>query len=156
VIHIGLSQQETVDIMDLIAHLDAAPAPAEANRRSRPRMDFCHPMWMNLPTEPGQPWIHVFSRNLSTTGLAFLVRRPFAIDEYLVIAHHLNEGLAQLALCNVKYCRPVTAAVFEVGLEFQAMAPDPDNMRRIPARWTALVHRNTWISRTRAKTCVPV
>src|SRR6476646_2702039 len=96
VIHIGLSRDETLEVVDLIHQLDGAPPSSAADRRIRPRIDFCHPMWINLPTEPGQPWIHVFSRNLSTGGLAFLARRQFENDEYLVISHHLNEGMPQL------------------------------------------------------------
>ena len=149
-IHIGLSRQETLEVEE--HQLDAARPSGDADRRVRPRVDFCHPMWINLPAESGQPWIHVFSRNLSTGGLAFLARRQFAMDDYLVIAHHLNEGLPQLALCCVKFSRPVTEAIFEIGLEFQAIAPDPDSTRRIPPRWMSLVLRNMWISRTRSKT----
>jgi hypothetical protein len=152
VIHIGLSREETVQVEQVIAQLDAAPHNSAADRRVRPRIDFCHPMWINLPTEPGQPWIHVFSRNLSTGGLAFLARREFAMEEYMVISHHLNEGVPQLALCCVKFSRAVTDGIFEVGLEFQAIAPDVDNLRHIPSRWTALILRNTWISRTRQNT----
>ena len=151
-IHIGLSREETLEVEELIHQLDGASPNGAADRRVRPRVDFCQPMWINLPTEAGQPWIHVFSRNLSTGGLAFLARRQFATDDYLVIAHHLNESLPQLALCCVKYSRVVTESIFEVGLEFQAMAPDPDNARIIPPRWMSLVMRNMWISRTRSKT----
>ncbi len=151
-IHIGLSREETQQVESVIAQLDAAPASSAADRRVRPRIDFCHPMWINLPTESGQPWIHVFSRNLSTGGLAFLARREFALEEYLVISHHLNVGFPQLALCCVKFSRAVAEGIFEIGLEFQAIAPDTDNLRQIPPRWTSLILRNTWISRTRSNT----
>lgn len=151
-IHIGLSREETLEIEELIASLDAAAPSSDADRRIRPRIDFCQPMWINLPTEAGQPWIHVFSRNLSTGGLAFLARHQFSIDDYLVISHHLNEGLPQLALCCVKFMRGVTDSIFEIGLEFQAIAPDPGSQRQIPPRWTSMILRNTWITRTRLKT----
>ena len=57
--HIGLTRQEIEHLQTLIARLDAQTPSAESERRTNPRIDFAHPMWLNLPGEPGQPWIHV-------------------------------------------------------------------------------------------------
>lgn len=144
VIHIGLSRDETQQVVDLIQQLDAAADPAAANQRLSPRADFCHPMWLNIPMEPGTPWVHVFSRNLSSGGLSFLSRRDFPQDQCLILSHALDADDPQLALCAVRFNRQITNSIFEIGLEFLARMPDPDVKRVIPQRWLSIIDRNAW------------
>ena len=96
--HIGLSREEMQYLSTLIARLDARGPGGGADRRGMPRIDFSHALWLNLPTEPGQPWVHILSRNLSTGGLAFLTRQIFYVNQHLVISHELNEKEPLLVL----------------------------------------------------------
>ena len=145
--HIGLSRDEIHRVQQIIARLDAKPISAQADRREHPRIDFNHPLWLNLPTEPGKPWVHIFSRNLSTSGLAFLSRKIFYVGQHLVISHELMESCSQLVLARVCFCRSVTAGIQEVGLTFAVTQKDPDKLRNIPVPWLALVLQNDWLAR---------
>ena len=142
--HIGLSHEELDRVKQVIAELDAQPPGAAADRRVYPRIDFTHTMWLNLPDDPAVPWVHVLSRNLSTSGLAFVSRRSFALGSFAVVLHHLSEKNNQLALACVKFCRQVDSTLFETGLEFRAAINDPKNERAIPAHWKALILRARW------------
>lgn len=145
--HIGLSRDEIQHIQQLIAKLDAqAPGPG-ADRRVHPRIDFSHPMWLNLPTEAGRPWVHIYSRNLSTGGLSFLTRKLFYVGQNLVISHELNESTPLLVLAKVCFCRTIELGIMEVGLSFQTVQPDPDRERRVPGAWLSLVLQNDWLAR---------
>ena len=150
--HIGLSREEIDHVQHLIARLDAEPAGAAADRRVHPRIDFAHPMWLNLPTEQGAPWVHIFSRNLSTGGLAFLTRKIFYVDQHLVISHELKENTPLLVLAKVCFCRTIDTKIHEVGLAFTAIEYDPERQRRIPSRWLATVVQSDWLARKKLPT----
>jgi hypothetical protein len=145
--HIGLTRQEIERLQELIARLDAQSPGEGADRRVHPRIDFAQPMWLNLPGEAGQPWVHVYSRNLSTGGLAFLSRQLFYTDQHVVIAHELNEATPMLVLCRVCFCRTIDLGIQEVGLAFAAARADPERAREIPMEWTAQVLKNDWMTR---------
>jgi hypothetical protein len=132
---IGLTQQEIQYLQQLIVQLDAQNPDAPDDRRRAPRIDFNHPLWLNLPAEPGQPWVHVYSRNLSTGGLGFLTRHLFYADQHLVIAHELTEFSPMLVLCRVCFCRSIAMGVMEVGLAFVSALADPEGRRQVPADW---------------------
>ncbi len=151
-VHIGLSRDEIEHIGELIARLDAQPLGEGADRRVHPRIDFSHPMWLNLPTEPGAPWVHIFSRNLSTGGLSFLSRKLFYVDQQLVISHELKENTPLLVLAKVCFCRSVEMDVQEVGLVFSAIEYDPERSRRVPARWMSMVLQSDWLARRKSAT----
>jgi len=147
--HIGLTRQEIEHLQNLIARLDAQTPAADADRRVHPRIDFKHPMWVNLPTHPGQPWIHVNSRNLSTNGLSFLSRNLFHVDQHLVIAHELNEMTPMLVLCRVCFCRTIDLGIQEVGLTFVTAQADPYQKRVMPEEWLNKVLESDHLSRRR-------
>jgi len=147
VYHIGLSHDEVERIERLISQLDAQPPSAAACRREYPRVDFRHPLWLNLPTEPGRPWIHIYSRNLSTSGLAFLSKKLFYVDQHLIISHELMESCPQLVLARVCFCRTVENDIQEVGISFVVSQKDPERLRQIPTTWLALVLQNDWLAR---------
>jgi|GEM_PF-2449990 len=147
--HIQLTPDELAHLQKLIARLDAKPLTEAANRRGSERVEFNHPMWLNLPTEPGQPWVHIFSRNLSSGGLSFLTRKLFYQGQHLVISHQLHEPVPQLVLCVVKFCRAVDFGVMEVGLQFKTSVLDPENQRRVPAEWRRLVLQQDWFARSK-------
>jgi hypothetical protein len=153
-VHIGLSREEITHISALIAKLDAQPLSDNADRRIHPRIDFSHPMWLNLPTEPGAPWVHIYSRNLSTGGLSFLSRKLFYVNQQLVISHELMENTPLLVLATVCFCRNVEMNVQEVGLVFTAIEYDPDRTRHVPARWMSMVLQSDWLARR--KSALPI
>jgi hypothetical protein len=147
VFHIGLTRTEIEHLQKVIARLDAqAPADAE-DQRVHPRIDFSQPMWLNLPAESGQPWMHVYSRNLSTGGLSFLTRNIFYADQHLVISHDLNELAPMLVLCRVCFCRPIDLGIMEVGLEFISAQADPECRREIPVEWLTRLLQKDWLTR---------
>ena len=145
--HIGVSPSDIEQVRRIVARLDAQADGPDADRRVHPRINFAHPMWLNLPASLGKPWVHVFSRNLSTGGLAFLTRHIFYSGQYLIIAHQLNENCPQLVLCKVGFVRTVSMGIMEIGLIFQTALADPDNRRIVPSEWTTLVLRNDWLAR---------
>src|ERR1051325_1204570 len=109
--HIGLTRQEIERLETLIARLDAQLPDYAADRREHPRIDFCHPMWLNIPSDPSNPWIHVYSRNLSTGGLGFLTRHLFYANQHVIISHELKEDIPLLVLCRVCFCRTIDMGV---------------------------------------------
>lgn len=145
--HIGLTRQEIEHLQQVIARLDAQSPANDADRRVHPRIDFSHPMWLNLPGEAGRPWVHVYSRNLSTNGLGFLTRHLFYAGQHLVIAHELNEFTPMLVLSRVCYCRPIDLGIFEVGLAFVSARPDKNSAREIPVEWLTQVLQKDWLTR---------
>ena len=145
--HIGLTRMEIEHLQSLIARLEANETSTHADRRVHPRIDFKHPMWLNLPTETGQPWIHVYSRNLSTGGLSFLTRAIFYADQRVVIAHELNEITSMLVLCRVCYCRTIDLGVQEVGLAFITVKADPLHKREIPDEWRSQILQDDPLAR---------
>lgn len=145
--HIGLSRQEVEHLEALIARLDAQAGNDYDDKRIHPRIDFSHPMWLNLPTEPGQPWVHIYSRNLSTGGLSFLTRNLFYADQHLVISHELNENVPLLVLCRVCFCRTIDLGIQEVGLAFVKVAADPGRQRNVPPEWMSIVLQGDWLAR---------
>ena len=138
----ALTLQELDHLQRVIARLDARPPGDAGDRRLHPRIDFSHPMWLNLPGAAGRPWVHVHARNLSTSGLGFLTRHLFYAGQHLVIAHTLKESTPMLVLCRVCYCRSIEPGTFEVGLAFVLARPNPDDARNVPAEWLALVVRH--------------
>ena len=150
-LHIGLTRQEIDRVAGIIEKLDQMPPSPEVrggrDRRIRPRIDFSHAMWLALPLEPGRPWVRIYSRNLSTGGMAFIARAPYALGSYVVISHHLNEECDQLALSCVRLCRLVDEGLYEIGVEFQTLSPDPRGQRRIPPGWLSQVLRYLWVAR---------
>jgi len=145
--HIGLTRAEIEHLEQIIAKLDAQPLSEAADRRTCPRIDFSRPMWLNLPAEPGQPWVHVYSRNLSTGGLAFLSRNIFYAEQHLVISHELNECASMLVLCRVCFCRNIDLGIMEVGLAFVTAKADPECRREIPAEWLTRVLQKDSLTR---------
>jgi hypothetical protein len=145
--HIGLTRQEIEHLQQIVAKLDAQGPSEAADRRVFPRIDFSRPMWLNLPTEPGRPWVHVYSRNLSTGGLAFLSRNLFYADQHLIISHELNEMCPMLVLCRVCFCRPIDLGIMEVGLAFVAVKVDPECRREIPPEWLSRVLQKDALTR---------
>jgi hypothetical protein len=149
VFHIGLSRHEVEHLQRLITKLDADAGSQYDDRRVHPRIDFSHPMWLNLPTEMGQPWVHIYSRNLSTGGLSFLTRNLFYKDQHLVISHELNENVPLLVLCRVCFCRTIDLGVQEVGLAFVKVTADPNRQRAVPSDWTSMVLQGDWLARSK-------
>ncbi len=146
-LHIGLTSQEIAHLEQIIARLDAQGPSEGSDRRIHPRIDFAHPMWINLPADAGRPWVHVYSRNLSTGGVSFLSRTLFYTGQNLVISHELNEMVAMLVLCRVCFCRTIDLGVQEVGMAFVAARADPHRSRDIPTEWMARVLQNDALSR---------
>jgi hypothetical protein len=145
--HIGLTRVEIEHLGHLIARLDAQSPGEYDDRRVHPRIDFSHPMWLNLPTQNGSPWIHVYSRNLSTSGLGFLTRALFYKNQHLVISHELNENVPLLVLCRVCYCRTIDLGIQEVGLTFVEVRADPERKREIPTGWLSQVLQSDHLAR---------
>jgi hypothetical protein len=145
--HIGLTQAEIEHLQQIIARLDAQVTAEQQDRRVHPRIDFSRPMWLNLPAEAGQPWVHVYSRNLSTGGLAFLTRHIFYAGQHLVISHELNEMAPMLVLGRVCFCRPIDLGIMEVGLAFVMAKADPDCRREIPTEWLDRILKNDAVMR---------
>ena len=145
--HIGLTRSEIEHLQALIAKLDAQSAGQYEDQRVHPRIDFSHPMWLNLPSEPGQPWVHVYSRNLSTGGLAFLTRNLFYADQHMVISHELNELTPLLVLCKVCFSRTIDMGIQEVGLEFVSVRSDPHRERHIPGDWLKQIMQSDHLAR---------
>jgi hypothetical protein len=137
--HIGLTRQEIEHLEQVILRLDAQGPSEGSDRRLHPRIDFAHPMWVNLPAEPGQPWVHVYSRNLSTGGVSFLTRNLFYTGQHLIISHELNEMVSMLVLSRVCFCRNIDLGVQEVGMAFVAARADPHRAREVPPEWMARV-----------------
>ena len=144
---LGLSRDEIERVRNVIAQLDSKSVGDCVDRRENPRIDFKNPLWLNLPAEPGRPWIQVFSRNLSTCGLAILSRKLFYVDQHVVIAHELKEPCSQLVLARVCFCRSIQADIQEVGLAFVVNLKDPEKIRRVPPTWLALVLHNDHLAR---------
>jgi hypothetical protein len=151
---IGLTRPEIEHLQQLIARLDAQMPAGGDDRRLHPRIDFAHPMWLNLSGEPDRPWVHVYSRNLSTGGLSFLTRHLFYVEQHVVIAHELHEFSPMLVLCRVCFCRTIDLGVMEVGLAFVSALADPTGTREIPADWLTRTLQNDWLTRRKSPVAV--
>jgi hypothetical protein len=134
-----LSPEQILKVTGILTHLDAHPLPAaESERRHSRRVPLRTPLQITLLSDAHghrPPTIDVYSRNISSAGMAFVCRRMFRPDERLAISLIIGPLPQRLLLGRITFSRYVKAGLYEMGAEFLACIPHPAGADRIPLSW---------------------
>jgi len=126
----------------ILQQLDHFPGPETAtNRRRSSRVNIHAAMSATIISESGEGKLQLFSRNISTSGIGFVSRRPCKSGERLAILFELPAKPPKLVLAKITFCRYVRAGLYDAGAEFLDCVSAVAN--RIPPHWHALAPLNT-------------
>lgn len=137
-------------IEEILRSLDQTPpGAAVTNRRGSARVNARLTITTHLLSVAGHPTMSVHSRNISTSGIGLMSRRPFRKGEYMAVELFVLPKFAKLVLCEVTFNRYVRDGIYEVGCSFREAITREEFMNSIepiPQRWitTALppAHHN--------------
>jgi hypothetical protein len=120
----------------------SANAPGTAvdalGRRCEPRGPSSKFLETIVLEDPACPVLQVQATDTSNSGLGFHCHRGFRIEERVVLRMRFANAPGRLVLCRVCHCHPITAGVYQVGVQFVEALTLPSDPDFIPERW--LVH----------------
>jgi hypothetical protein len=132
----NVSRAQLSQIREILEQLDQGPIHyADDNRRHAHRLKIRGKMDAIILSAPGLPWVKIFSRNLSTSGIGFIARRPFNRGERVAISFELPAQAPKLVLSRTTFSRYVGGGVHEMGAEFVECITDTKGPDRIPEHW---------------------
>jgi hypothetical protein len=131
---------QLAQIAEIIQHLDRSPARPGANRRRQPRANVRATMSAILLSEERQSTVRIFTRNLSTSGIAFVSRRPFKPGEKFALSFAIPDAMSKLVLTNVTFVRYARGGMYEMGAEFVECVERTD--ASLPPRWIVPARRS--------------
>ena len=105
-------------ITEVIRHLDQSPLSPHASRRKAPRCDVRTAMSAILLDKENHPRIRIFTRNISTSGIGFVSRRPFKPDERIAFDFNHPNAERKIIIAKVTFVRYVRKGMYEIGAEF--------------------------------------
>lgn len=130
------SSEQLVQIKEIIAQLDHLAAARKVdNRRRADRVAIRSAMSAILLSEMSTTEVKIYSRNLSTSGIGFVSRRPFKTAERVAIPFEVNGNPGKLVLAKISFCRYIRAGMYTVGAEFIEAIADNHGRNRIPEHW---------------------
>jgi c-di-GMP-binding flagellar brake protein YcgR len=133
-----ISLQQKCRIEEILRILDENPVPSSAeNRRNAKRVNVRLTLSIYLLSVPGHPPLDVHTRNISTSGVGMVSRRPFRKGERIAIELYKVSKLEKLILAEATFSRYVRDGLYEVGCLFkEAISRDEARgFERIPQRW---------------------
>lgn len=132
------SSEHLAQIKEILRQLDAAPGAKDVqNRRRAKRLKICVEIEGFILGATTDASIRVFTRNISTSGLAFVCRRPFKSGERVAFSFHVPGQTPKLVLAKVSFVRYIRSGIYEMGAEFLESINDANDMHRIPHHWHA-------------------
>jgi len=130
------TSDQLTQITALLAHLDSVPAEAgAANRRRATRLKMRTIMSAVLLGADSRPSVRIYTRNLSTSGIGFVSRRPFKQGERIALSFQIPNQSPKLILTNITFARYLRAGLYEVGAEFLEFIEGTTSLAAIPAHW---------------------
>lgn len=134
-----LTQDQKTRIEEILRILDQNPASAELeNRRQSVRVKVRTNLTTRVLSTPGHPTLPIHTRNISTSGIGFVTRRPFRKGELVAIELYLVSKLSKLILAETTFSRYVRDGLYEVGCRFREAISREEaerGMEGIPRRW---------------------
>ena len=129
-------------ILAILSSLDDASIAPNENRRNKSRMPFRHDIAIVSLGGTDEEKFTIHTRNISTSGVGFLSRRPFEKGERFVLPIRIAGAKDKVVLCRVTFSRYISAGLYGVGAEFEKSAANPSADLVIPADWKAqaMVH----------------
>jgi len=127
---------QIAQITAILAQLDNTPVSAGAvNRRRATRIKMRTMMSAVLLGADARPSVRIFTRNLSTSGIGFVSRRPFKEGERIALSFHIPRQSPKLVLTNITFVRYLRAGLYEVGAEFLECIEGTSSLAAIPPHW---------------------
>jgi hypothetical protein len=131
------SQKDRVE--EILRILDEYPPTANIeNRRGAKRVNVRLALPVYLLSVVGHPAIQIRTRNISTSGVGFVSRRPFQKKEKIAVELFTAPNPGKLILAEVTFSRYVRDGIYEIGCTFlEAISRDESvhGLERIPQRW---------------------
>jgi hypothetical protein len=118
---------------------DAADKPLDApsNRRTDGRGHLRLELIVTLLAHSAQPQMRIDTKDITSTGMGFISRRYFPVNEYFAVLMRFANGPGKLILCRTAFCRPAKPGMHHTGAEFiQAITPTASG--KFPPRWIEL------------------
>ncbi|MGN6366746.1 MAG: PilZ domain-containing protein [Phycisphaerae bacterium] len=113
-----LSADQQAVLSEVLLHLDKMPPSPRANRRRAIRHGLRTTMEAILVGEEQNPRIRIFTRNISTSGIGFVSRRPFKQGEKIAFGFQCAGEERKIILAKVTFVRYVRRGMYEMGAEF--------------------------------------
>ena len=139
-----MTTEQRTRIEEILRTLDQFPVPKELiNRRHSPRLKVRTSLTSYLLAVPGYPAIQIHTRNICTSGIGFVSRRPFRRGEFLAVELYMLPHLSKLILCETTFSRYVRDGMYDIGCVFQ------ESIRReeIEARYTRERIPPAWVEK---------
>jgi len=133
----GISAEQFAVVAEVMQHLDRSPPSARANRRKAQRIDVRTTMSAFLLNHENHPSVRIFTRNISTSGLGFVSRRPFKLGESIAIPLKWPNDERKIIVAKITFVRYVRRGMYEMGAEFQQAVRESD----APAALRQIVHQ---------------
>lgn len=132
----NISNEQLVQIQEILARLDRGPLQSlSTNRRRAQRINLRTAMMAIVFHTTGPQEVKIFTRNISTSGVGFISRRPFKPEERVVIPFEVPGQTGKLVLAKLTFARYIPGGVYDAGAEFIECIPDPGGPDRIPEHW---------------------
>ncbi len=122
-------------VLSILSNLDDASFVPTNDRRSKARIPFRHETHILLLGVMGSNRFKVNTRNLSTSGVGLLSRRPFQVGDRFVLPVDVQGAVAKLLLCRVTFSRYISNGLHDIGAQFEKAIPNPNGDQMIPQEW---------------------
>jgi hypothetical protein len=131
---LDVNQEQLLKIEALFQQLDYAPSSDAENRRRSPRLNVRLPLTAMLLSADILSPVSIFTRNISISGMGFVSRRLFKINERLAVKLQVAHLPCRLILARVTFSRYASGGLYEMGAEFIECIRDRQ-AQRIPNHW---------------------
>jgi hypothetical protein len=132
-----INPEQLSKIQLLVQQLDGTHPPQDVeNRRHSPRLTMRVPLALILLSVPQPTPLPIYSRNLSVSGIGFIVRRFIEPRERIAVRLNFKGIAPTMILAQVTFCRYVKAGLYDAGAEFIEAVKESAAFR-IPNHWMA-------------------
>jgi hypothetical protein len=118
----------------ILEQLDHPQGEVAENRRRAPRVPVRVPLQLVVLGQTSPAPIPIHSRNLSVSGLGFVSRRLFKMNERVAVYLRIQKLPAKVILGRITFSRYVSGGMYEMGAEFLECIAD-NGHGRIPSHW---------------------
>jgi hypothetical protein len=136
-----ITSEQRNKIEEILRQLEQRQGSKEqVNRRGAPRTPLRASLTAHLISLPGHPTLPIHTRNISTSGIGFVCRRPFKKGELIAVEVYLVPHLAKMVLAETTFSRYVRDGMYEVGCAFRDSISRTDLLARytrekVPTDW---------------------
>jgi hypothetical protein len=115
----GTPSKQSALLSDIMRQLDDVPPDPAASRRRARRCDVRTSFSAILVDIEQHPQVRIYTRNISTSGIGFVSRRQFKIDERIAVAIKWPNAEGKILVAKVTFSSYIRKGMYETGAEFQ-------------------------------------